>query len=287
MIRYTSSKQMTLEGFTLPFIGQLNPKNRWVKWSEVVPWDGLAIGALIVKRKLNLSDEETVMQIQENPYLQYFVGFSCYKDEPPFSPSLFVEIRKRMGEDVFASFEKVILEKIGKSRPASAAPPENRGKLLVDATVAEQSVKYPTDISLLNKAREISEKLIDVLYALSDYNTNPRTYRQKARRLYLVLAKNKKPSWKVRQRGIREWLQYLRRNLGYISVLLDDVGSMFPLPYKFQRQYWIIQCVYEQQDGMYKDRRSRCDNRIISISQPHARPIVRDKAGKRRSLVRK
>jgi len=98
MIRYTSSKQMSLEGFTHPFGGQLNPKNRWVKWSEVIPWDGLAlgyyrtmdsskgrpfkdarlvIGALIVKHKLHLSDEETVMQIQENPYLQYFVGFSC------------------------------------------------------------------------------------------------------------------------------------------------------------------------------------------------------------------
>jgi hypothetical protein len=303
MIRYTSNKQMSLEGFSHPFGGQLNPKNRWVKWSEVIPWDGLAvgyyktldsrkgrpckdarlvIGALIVKHKLNLSDEETVMQIQENPYLQYFVGFSCYKDESPFSPSLFVEIRKRMGEDVFASFEEVILEKIGKPRPASGASTENRGKLLVDATVAEQSVKYPTDISLLNKAREISEKLIDELYALSDYSTKPRTYRQKARRQYLVLAKNKKPSLKVRRRGIREQLQYLRRNLGYISVLLDDVGSKpFPLPYKLQRQYWIIQFVYEQQDGMYKDRRSRCDNRIISISQPHVRPIVRGKAGKK------
>jgi len=303
MIRYTSSKQLSLEGFTLPFGGHLNGNNRWVKWSAIIPWDGLAvgyystmnsdkgrpckdarlvIGALIIKHKLNLSDEETVMQIQENPYLQYFVGFSGYKDEPPFAPSLFVEIRKRMGEKTFASFEQVILEKIGKPRPASSIPVENRGKMLVDATVAEQSVKYPTDISLLNKAREISETLIDELYALSDYSKKPRTYRQKARRQYLVLSKNKKPSLKVRRRGIREQLQYLRRNLQHISLLLNDVGSKpFPLSYKLQRQYWIIQCVYEQQDGMHRDRRSRCDNRIISISQPHVRPIVRGKAGKK------
>lgn len=303
MIRYTSSKQLSLEGFTLPFGGQLNAKNRWVRWSEVIPWDGLAvgyystmnskkgrpckdarlvIGALIIKHKLNLSDEETVLQIQENPYLQYFVGFSGYRDEPPFASSLFVEIRKRMGEEVFASFEQVILEKIGKPRQASSTPVENRGKLLVDATVAEQSVKYPTDICLLNKAREISETLIDELYALSDHTKKPRTYRQKARRQYLVLAKNKKPSLKIRRRGIREQLQYLRRNLKHISVLLDDVGSRpFPLSYKLQRQYWIIQYVYEQQDGMHRDRRNRCDNRIISISQPHVRPIVRGKAGKK------
>ena len=294
---------MSLEGFTLPFGGKLNPQNRWIKWSDVIPWDGLAagyystmnsskgrpckdarlvIGALIIKHKLTLSDEETVLQIQENPYLQYFVGFPCYRDEPPFASSLFVEIRKRMGEEVFASFKEAILEKIGKPRSTPSKPIENRGKLLVDATVAEQSVKYPTDISLLNKSREISEKLIDELYVLSDYKKKPRTYRQKARRQYLVLAKNKKPSLKVRRRGIREQLQYLRRNLGHISVLLDDVGDCpFPLPYKLQRKYWIIQCVYEQQDGMYRDRRNRCDNRIISISQPHVRPIVRGKASKR------
>jgi IS5 family transposase len=242
----------------------------------------LVVGALIIKHKLTLSDEEAVMQIQENPYLQYFVGFSSYKDEPPFASSLFVDIRKRMGEDVFSSFEKVILDKIGKPKQASAGSVENRGKLLVDATVAEQSVKYPTDISLLNKSREISEKLIDELYALSDSTKKPRTYRQKARRQFLVLAKNKKPSLKVRRRGIREQLQYLRRNLKHISILLDEVGSApFPLPHKLQRQYWIIQCVYKQQDGMYKDRRSRCDNRIVSISQPHVRPIVRGKAGKK------
>ncbi len=134
MIRYRSSRQLGLTGFHLPFGGELNSDNRWVKWSEAIPWDGLAtgyystmattqgrpcqdarlvIGFLIIKHKLNLSDEETVLQIQENPYLQYFVGFAKYfakyKDAPPFTPSLFVEIRKRMGADVFASFEQVIL----------------------------------------------------------------------------------------------------------------------------------------------------------------------------------
>ncbi|BCL62224.1 hypothetical protein DGMP_29170 [Desulfomarina profundi] len=109
-----------------------------------------------------------------------------------------------MGEDVFASFEKVILAKIGKLGKASSEPVDNRGKLLVDATVAEQSIKYPMDLSLLGEAREISENLIDELYALSDYTKKPRTYRRKARKQYLSLAKNKRPSLKVRRRGLRE-----------------------------------------------------------------------------------
>lgn len=302
MIRYTSSKQLSLDGFTLPFGGELSPDNRWVKWSRVIPWDDLAtwyyktmdprkgrpgkdarlvIGALIIKHKLNLSDEETVMQIQENPYLQFFVGFSSYSDKQPFAPSLFVDIRKRMGAEVFAGFEQVILEKIGSPRRA-AENKENLGKLLIDATVAEQAIRYPTDLSLLNEAREISEKLIDELYALSDYHKKPRTYRRKARKQYLAIAKNKKPSLKVRRRGLREQVQYLRRNLKHISSLLDYVGSSpFPLPYGLQRQYWIIQHLYAQQDGMYRDRKKRCDDRIVSISQPHVRPIVRGKASKK------
>jgi len=57
----------------------------------------LMIGAVIIKHKLCLSDEETVDQIQVNPYLQYFFGLPDYQTEAPFVPSLFVEIRKRMG----------------------------------------------------------------------------------------------------------------------------------------------------------------------------------------------
>lgn len=303
MIRYSSNKQLNLAGFSLPFGGQLNPDNRWVKWSAVIPWDDLAacyyktmdasrgrpgkdarlvIGSLIIKHKLNLSDEETVLQIRENPYLQYFVGFSEYVDKPPFAPSLFVDIRKRMGADVFAGFEQVILEKIGEPHKGVGEGVENHGKLLIDATVAEQAIRYPTDLSLLNEAREISEKLIDELYSLSDYKKKPRTYRRKARKQYLRIAKNKKPSLKVRRRGLREQLQYVRRNLGHISSLLDYLGSRpFPLPYNLQREYWIIQHLYAQQDEMYRNRKNRCDDRIVSVSQPHVRPIVRGKASKK------
>ena len=114
MIRYTSNKQLSLAEFDWPFQTAPDENNRWVKLSQVVPWDELAesyyqaftsqrgrptkdarlvIGAVIIKHKLCLSDREAVAQIQENPYLQYFVGLPGYQMEPPFAPSLFVEIR--------------------------------------------------------------------------------------------------------------------------------------------------------------------------------------------------
>ena len=46
--------------------------------------------------------------------------------------------------------------------------PKHKGKMLIDATVCEQAIRYPTDMSLLNESREISESVIDDLYKLSD-----------------------------------------------------------------------------------------------------------------------
>ena len=133
MIRYHSQKQLSLAEFDWPFQAALDENNRWVKLSECIPWDELAegyyqgladtqgrptkdarlvIGAVIIKHRLCLSDRETVAQIQENPYLQYFVGLAGYQMEAPFAPSLFVEIRKRMGQGVFEVFQGAIIDAV-------------------------------------------------------------------------------------------------------------------------------------------------------------------------------
>ena len=339
MIRYRSEKQQTLDGFETPFQTALNPNNRWVKLSEYVPWDELAegyyaglsssqgrpakdarlvIGAVIIKHKLCLSDEETVLQIQENPYLQYFAGLPGYTSEPPFAPSLFVEIRKRMGQAVFESFHQAILgavqseqtkgKQAASNTPAAehegdrsdheedppaggvedkeavepAAATHRQGKLILDATVAEQAIRYPTDLSLLNEARQFSEQIIDRLYPHTGWTRKPRTYRQKARQSFLAVAKRRRPGRQILRRAIKQQLQYLRRNLGHIERLMDTwpMGTPMPLPRWLLHRYWVIQHLYEQQWQMYRTNTRRCDHRIVSISQPHVRPIVRGKQDK-------
>ena len=42
MIRYISDKQLSIEEFKTPFQAKLSPQNRWVKLSQVVPWDEFA-----------------------------------------------------------------------------------------------------------------------------------------------------------------------------------------------------------------------------------------------------
>jgi IS5 family transposase len=114
---YVSPNQLTLCGFETPFEQALTTSNRWVKLSSLLPWDKMVhhydaqfkseegrppisgrivLGAVIIKHMLNLSDRETVQQIQENVFMQYFLGYSSFTNEAPFSPSLFVSIRERL-----------------------------------------------------------------------------------------------------------------------------------------------------------------------------------------------
>ena len=333
MIRTSSSKQLTIAEFDWPFETVLDKNNRWVKLSQCIPWDELAesyyqglsvekgrpakearlvIGAVIIKHKLCLSDVETVHQIQENPYLQYFVGLPGYQQAEPFVPSLFVDIRKRMGAAVFAAFHHAVIdvhegekkkrqpgppslpsrtppfETLDESAVSPEAPapqsvkPTPHGKLIVDATVAGQAIRYPTDLSLLNEAREFSERIIDTLCRRLNAEKKPRTYLRQARRAYLAIAKQKRPHAKTRRRGIKQQLQYLRHNLGHIEQLLAPIpeGTPLPLPGWLLYRYWVIQHLYQQQWEMYQTRTHRCDHRIVSISQPYVRPIVRGKQDK-------
>ena len=59
----------------------------------------VAFGALVIKDTLGLTDEETVEQIRENPYLQYFLGFRKFSYEKPFDSSLMVRFRQRFGKE--------------------------------------------------------------------------------------------------------------------------------------------------------------------------------------------
>lgn len=311
---YSSPTQLSFSGFETPFYNQLNPNNRWVVLSEQIPWDHLVgifnkrnppkqtgrpalnprvlIGAVIIKHILNLDDRETVSQITENMYLQYFLGYSSYIKEPPFDPSLFVDIRKRLGHQLLGEMNEKIhefsMERSAKKEEKNTrkknsgddtpdGDPENRGNVIYDATVCPQDIAYPTDHHLLSKAREIAEEIIDVLHQRKKEGKKPRTYQQNARKAYLKVAQNKNPSKKTIRKGVKSQLQYLRRNFKTIEKQLNDFEN-FPLEHKLQRKYWIIQTLYKQQLGMFESRSHQVADRIVSVHEPHVRPIVRGKS---------
>lgn len=311
------------DDFFLPFGGKLNKENRWVKLAQLVPWAyaekkyaksfrksfrgqkavsiRVALGALIIQERLQLSDRETVQQIVENPYLQYFIGLEGYQDHPPFHPSLMTHFRKRLGEQVLREINESIAVEAAKSTPDSDRDDEpksgrkskgkrttkrhstseedpNQGVLLLDATCAPADVAYPTDLNLLNEAREKLEEIIDTLHAPQIGRARkPRTYRDKARKEYLAVAKQRRANGKVIRRAIGKQLRYVARNLHIIC----NLASRQPLTLLSRKQYrdlLVIQELYRQQRMMFERKTHQIEDRIVSIRQPHVRPVVRGKA---------
>lgn len=302
--------QMTFEDFYLPFGGRLRSDNRWVLLAKQIPWDQveqeyaalfadrdtgrkakparLALGALIIKERLGTTDRETVLQIQENPYLQYFLGFPEYKDEVPFDPSLMTHFRKRFDKEALAKINEAIVlaaqeaspQEISEpAEPPEDPPPANQGKLIVDATCTPADVSYPTDLKLLNEAREKAEEIIDVMHRpFMGEKAKPRTYRRNARRDYLAIVKQKRPGARKIRKAVRKQLGYLRRNLQTIATMASE-GLLKYLSKRLYRLLLVIGELYRQQVWMYQNRSHRIEDRIVSLHQPHVRPIVRGKAG--------
>ena len=315
---YVSPDQLSFDCFITPFEQQLNPKNRWVVLGKVIPWDEICniylknigisrtgrpplsprvvIGSLIIKHICNLDDRETVDQISENIYMQYFLGYTSFSTEPPFDASLFVEFRKRLGmESINTINERIVSiknriepgeipvniehEKEDQNGPSDDNTPDlpNKGRVIFDATACPQDIAYPTDLDLLSTAREKSEQLIDILYQPKPHQKKPRTYRKKARKRYLQTAQKRNKNRKDIRNAVRSQLQYLKRNIKTINRLLDAY-PFIPLTQKEYKYLLVISTLYEQQKKMYDSHVHSIEDRIVSIHQPHVRPIVRGKS---------
>jgi hypothetical protein len=186
----------------VPFGGTLGSGNRWVLFTSLMPWEELeetyapqfnpttgapakpvrlAFGALFIKQRLGLTDEETVEQIRENAYMQFFLGFAGYSSKAPFDPSMMVHFRKRFSEEDLNRINELIAER-GKAmvmdavaslpndddsddpdadagqqltldelvKPADWPEGKNWGTLTIDASCTPVDITYPTDLKLLN-----------------------------------------------------------------------------------------------------------------------------------------
>ena len=307
MYKKNRHRQYRFSDFNQPAGLKMNPENRWVKKAAAIPWDDieeryadlfpsttgnpakplrLALGSLLIQKQYDYSDRELVEQITENPYYQYFIGLPGYQSKPPFVPSLLVEFRKRLPDDLLAEINEMIIAYNSNDDPppgggtaddstsTDSSDGGNKGTLILDATCAPQNIAFPQDINLLNEARENLEGIIDTI--CYEYNEpRPRTYRVNARKDYLSLAKSRKRTSKKIRKAIKKQLQYVRRDLKYIDQYLEEGKE---LTQKQTDRLAVIRKVYEQQKYMYDNNCHTVEDRIVSISQPYIRPIVRGKA---------
>ena len=313
MYRRMLTGQQKLE---IPFGVELDSENRWVKLASIMPWGKideyyaqnfkntggqeaksgrLAFAALYIQSRLDITDEETVYQITETPSMQYFCGFEEYTTEKPFDSSLMVHFRKRItaemmkeiSEEAFASEALKAIEKDNTESSDNDKDDDNtdgetkpKGTLLLDATCCPSDIHYPTDIGLLNHARELTELIIDNLHEqlVRLGVVKPRTYREVARKAYLAYSKKRKSSYSEIRFAIRQQLQYVRRNLDSIAQQVEVGAELSRLNNILHKKLLVISELYRQQKEMYDGNTHSIEGRIVSISQPHLRPIVRGKA---------
>lgn len=285
--------QLELFNASLPFDGKLDGDNRWVRLAHTLNWsewelsyaklfaaDGrpglrarFVLGALILKHQYQTSDEEILQTILESPYLQYFIGLPRFTTTMPFEASSFSRVRERLGEKTFAAFEQTLINTLVAKKLIRAHA------VLVDATVYESEITYPTDCGLLEKARVFCVKQIERLRDVVPEKV--RTYCRVARKAYLNFTKKKRKTHKEIRRMQKAALQYLRRNVDQVTALLakaKDLGHTMAA--EAATKFATVKKIYEQQKEMYDDKKKKIEARIVSLCKPYVRPIVRGKSGK-------
>jgi len=293
MYRAKDRKTLPLFPELFPFGGRLNENNRWLRISELIPWeeleveyarkfsdmgrpakDGqLIIGLLLLKHMTGLSDEGVVMTVMENPYMQAFCGFEKFVTEELLDSSTLTRMRERLGVEFFRQLEsrtyKLLIDrKIIKAKG-----------MLIDATVFPENIKYPNDVGLLNDVREWLVENIRKLgkVVCKTYRTRPRV----ARKEYLNYSKKKKKTKKAINNAKKKMLQHVRRNLKQMKEVIEIVKVQGQrIKQNIMDKIEVAERIYSQQREMYTAKVNRIAERIVSFHRPYVRPIKRGKSGK-------
>ena len=292
----STKKQQSLNLFPMHL---LKKNDEWITLTNLIPWFEIEnlftdlfkatgrnalpirviIGSLIIQTKLGLTDRDTVDTISRTPVYQYFLGLNDFDPEYKFDFTNLCKYRAKIGIDIAKEMIEVLIKehklKVKDSKPKDV---KNYGSLSIDASVVPVNITYPTDLKLLNKTREETEKLIDELYETSELEVKPRTYRMNARKDFLSTAKKKRLSKSARFTANRKQLQYINRNIEIIDTHVNK--AIFNLNDIQKETLSIIKQIYEQQYSMWENKVNSVKDRVVNFSQPHIRGIVRGKAGR-------
>jgi hypothetical protein len=271
----------------------------------------MALGVLIIKARLGLTDEELVEQIKENPYLHFFIGLKVFQDAAPFDPLMMVCFRRRLPEAVINDCnERVVRHGLAVIHSEAAEEPSddqdggsasgshqqvqativesNQGFLLIDASCAPADIRHPTDLSLLNEAREVTETLIDAMHpqVREYFGPKPCTHRKKARHQFLAVAVAEGFCEAVEEAASHQQDPQSHQatacpfgaQLGQNRWPDCLCGSLLPAGRYWYRKLLVVSELVRQQRILYHSDSSSIPHRIVSLYQAHIRTIVHGKA---------
>ena len=163
--------------FQQPLVDLINLKHPLVKLADLIDWSifetrwsaffpsktgrpatppRLVAGLLYLQLTFACSDEELIRTWVENPYWQQFCGETYFQHEPPIDPSSLTRWRQRVGEE---GVESLLTETIEAARRGKVVKKQSFDKILIDTTVMEKAVAFPTDSRLLERGRQHLVKL--------------------------------------------------------------------------------------------------------------------------------
>ena len=301
MYKTSIEQQLTFDGFNQSCGMKLNPKDEWVVLADTIDWASIeveysalfkskrgrpaasarmALGSLIIQKRANLSDRNLIKEIARNVSYQYFLGLQSFQATSPIKHGVLPEFRKRLGKDFLIRVNEIFLKK-AKATPAHAddktETPDangNIGTMILDATCSPSNIRFPQDFSLLNEARVKLDAMIDKLHDPASRKRRPRTYRKVLRKKYLAHAKSKNRTVKQTRAIIRIMLCAVKRNMAFVDGFLEKGGH---LEGQDMELLATIRKLYAQQKEMFDEKKHRVAERIVSITQPYIRPIVRGK----------
>jgi transposase, IS5 family len=111
----------------------------------------LMAGLSILKHLHDLSDEALCDRWLENPYFQLLCGEAFFQHRLPFERSSLTRWRQRMGPE---RLNALLQESLSVATRTGAAKPADFTQVIVDTTVQEKAITYPTDAKLMHRARE-------------------------------------------------------------------------------------------------------------------------------------
>ena len=180
-MRPKSKHPSTGDLFQQPLAELINLKHPLVKLAALIDWSvfetrwaeffpsrtgrpasspRLIAGLLYLQHTFACSDEDLIWTWVENPYWQHFCGETYFQHEPPIDPSSMTRWRQRVGEE---GVEWLLTETIEAARRSKVVKAKSFEKIIIDTTVMEKAVAFPTDSRLLERGRQHLVKLAGAL----------------------------------------------------------------------------------------------------------------------------
>jgi IS5 family transposase len=214
------------------------------------------IGLLMLKHIYNLSDEAIVDRWIENPYWQFFSGEKVFQTQKPFDPTEFIHFRNRIGKEGAEKLLKVSVQLFGKEAQEK--------EVLIDSTVQEKNITYPTDAKLHKRIIEKVNKL-----AKQEGIILRQTYTRTLKQLMIDQRFHSHPKRRKKARAA------LRKIKTIAGRQVRDIERQFTpnQQNKYQELFVIINKILIQQKG---DK-----SKIYSIHEPEVSCIAKGKEAKK------